>query len=133
MQKKIRRKLWILLVCAGLCITSIPAYAQTVDFNITVTESARKDPISKRAMKADTEQQYYVTVTSGVGGGVLRAHSERIDAEVISASIYISRETTGQTLTASYYTKANAGAYYFLNAYWSHGYGDANIHGRYTP
>lgn len=130
---RMKRKIYVLMICVGICVMSLPVCAETVNFNITVSDSERIDPISKRAQKADSEQKYYVTVTGRSGTGTLRAHSERLDGRVISASVYITSASVGSKKSESYYTTANANAYYFLNCYWESGKGEVNIQGRYTP
>lgn len=133
MEKKMKRKIYVLMICFGICVMSLPICAQTVNFNITVSDSTRIDPISKRAQKADSEQKYYVTVTQRSGTGTVRAHSERIDGGVLSDSVYITSASAGIKKSASYYTTANSNAYYFLNCYWESGKGEVNMLGRYTP
>lgn len=130
---KIKRKVYVLMICIGICALSLPVCAQTVDFNITVSASSRIDPISKRAKKADREQKYYVTVTGGTGTGVLRASSQRIDGCVLSVPVRISANSVGVKKSESYYTTANPNSYYFLNCYWESGSGKVNLLGRYTP
>lgn len=61
---KMNRKKWLCGVAACLCLTgsTVPVFADTVTFNITIPG----DIISKRSVKADDEQKFYVTVLSSV-------------------------------------------------------------------
>lgn len=135
MMKKILSRKYYFILFAGLLtfIISMPAFAETVNFNITVSSTARIDPISKRAMKADGEQQCYVTVTGGSGTGKLNAHSERLFGGVVSMNMQLSTSNIGQTQKRGYAKEARAGDYYFLNTSWSSGRGQVNLLGRYTP
>lgn len=58
--RKIKKLVCGLAVSACLIGNTIPVFAQTVDFDVTVPG----DILSKRALKADSEQYFYVTGTS---------------------------------------------------------------------
>lgn len=132
-KRKINKKICVALALICICAMSVPIHAQTVQFNITVSDKSRIDPISKRATKADNEQSCYVTVTGGTGTGVLRAHSERLNGGVVSRCMNISIKDKGNRRKSPYTGRANAGVDYFLNTYWSSGAGKVNLLGRYTP
>lgn len=57
---KMNRKKWLCGVAACLCLTgsTVPVFADTVTFNITIPG----DIISKRSVKADDEQKFYVSL-----------------------------------------------------------------------
>ena len=70
---KMNRKKWLCGVAACLCLTgsTVPVFADTVTFNITIPG----DIISKRSVKADDEQKFYVTGTKFSGSGKLYCKS----------------------------------------------------------
>ena len=71
MNKKIKRAMCGL--AASLCLvgSTVPVFAETVDFNVTVPG----DILSRRAVKADSEQRFYVTGTSFNKTGTLNCRS----------------------------------------------------------
>ena len=75
---KMNRKKWLCGVAACLCLTgsTVPVFADTVTFNITIPG----DIISKRSVKADDEQKFYVTGTKFSGSGKLYCKSSRLHA-----------------------------------------------------
>ena len=70
---KMNRKKWLCGVAACLCLTgsTVPVFADAVTFNITIPG----DIISKRSVKADDEQKFYVTGTKFSGSGKLYCKS----------------------------------------------------------
>ena len=79
---KMNRKKWLCGVVACLCLigSAVPVFADTVTFNITIPG----DVISKRAVKADDEQKFYVTGTKFSGSGKLYCKSSRLYATTTS-------------------------------------------------
>ena len=88
---KMNRKKWLCGVAACLCLTgsTVPVFADTVTFNITIPG----DIISKRSVKADDEQKFYVTGTKFSGSGKLYCKSSRLHATTTSNTATISKNT----------------------------------------
>lgn len=125
-----------MVICFCIIGVGVPAYAQTVDFNITVQKGGNSpDPISKRAVKADDEQKFYATATGCLkGSGVARAYSQRLDGGVRSNSLVISSYNIGIRQSAAYGSSATSGDHYYMETYWDSGQTNSiNLVGRYTP
>ena len=92
------QKKWLCGVAACLCLTgsTVPVFADTVTFNITIPG----DIISKRSVKADDEQKFYVTGTKFSGSGKLYCKSSRLHATTTSNTATISKNTP--SASASY-------------------------------
>ena len=108
---KMNRKKWLCGVAASLCLTgsTVPVFADTVTFNITIPG----DIISKRSVKADDEQKFYVTGTKFSGSGKLYCKSSRLHATTTSTSYALPRYEYFMHCTASV--------------------GSLHVEGRYTP
>lgn len=93
---KMNRKKWLCGVAACLCLTgsTVPVFADTVTFNITIPG----DIISKRSVKADDEQKFYVTGTKFSGSGKLYCKSSRLHATTTSNTATISKILQVQVL-----------------------------------
>lgn len=126
MNKKIKRILCGLT--ASLCIvgSSIPAMAQTVDFDITVPG----DILSQRAEKADSEQNFYVTGDSFNKTGTLYCTSIRRDNSSVKSNT-ASISPSKLSGSASYRTYATSGKYYYMTT--SASVSNLHVTGRYTP
>lgn len=131
---KKRKLIAVLAVCLCIMGMGVPAFAQTVNFNITVTKSGKnQDPISKRAVKADKEQNFYATATGFSETGSMRARSRRIGGGVVSNSVLLTSGTVNSKRSATYTSTATAGDNYYLEAEYATGPGALNVLGRYTP
>lgn len=126
MSKKIKKVMCGLIASLCLVGTTVPAFAQTVDFNITVPG----DILSKRATKADSEQRFYVTGTSFNKTGTLNCTSINRNNSAIKS--YVSgispTHLSGGTL---YRTYAPAGQYYYMTT--TSSVSNLHVTGRYTP
>lgn len=126
MKKKMKRIMCALMTAVILSGLSVPAFAQTVNFDITVPG----DILSKRATKADNEQKFYVTGTSFNKTGSLYCVSHRRD----DSSVY-SRTATIRpsklSANATYYRWADSGVYYYMTTKAS--VNNLHVKGRYTP
>ena len=124
--KKVKRALCGLFASLCLVGSTVPVFAETVDFNITVPG----DILSKRAIKADSEQRFYVTGTSFNKTGTLYCTSINRNNSAIRSNI-ASISPTKLSSSASYRSYAPSGQYYYMTTYAS----VSNIHvtGRYTP
>lgn len=123
---KLKKILGAFVVSACLMATAAPVLAETVNFDITVPG----DILSKRAVKKDWEQKFYVTGTSFNKNGTLFCTSiKRSDSSVRSKEASIS---PGKLSANASYTKlASPGEYYYMTTYSF----TNNLHvlGRYTP
>ena len=126
MNKKIKRILCGLT--ASLCMvgSTVPAMAQTVSFDITVPG----DILSQRAVKADSEQRFYVTGTSFNKTGTLNCRSiNRNNSAIQSNTASISPSKLSGS--ASYRSYAPSGQYYYMTT--SASVPNLHVTGRYTP
>lgn len=103
----------------------VPVFADTVTFNITIPG----DIISKRSVKADDEQKFYVTGTKFSGSGKLYCKSSRLHATTTSNTATISKNTP--SASASYTSYALPRYEYFMHCTAS--VGSLHVEGRYTP
>ena len=126
MMKK-KKKKWLCGVVACLCLigSAVPVFADTVTFNITIPG----DVISKRAVKADDEQKFYVTGTKFSGSGKLYCKSSRLYATTTSETATISKDIP--RANASYTSYAPPRYEYFMHCTAS--VGSLHVEGRYTP
>ena len=126
MNKKIKRILCGLT--ASLCMggSTVPAMAQTVSFDITVPG----DILSQRAVKADSEQRFYVTGSSFNKSGTLRCTSINRNNNTIR-SYTASIRPDKLSGNASYQKTAPSGQYYYMTT--SASVSNLHVTGRYTP
>lgn len=124
---KMNRKKWLCGVATCLCLTgsTVPVFADTVTFNITIPG----DIISKRSVKADDEQKFYVTGTKFSSSGKLYCKSSRLHATTTSNTATISKNTP--SASASYTSYALPRYEYFMHCTAS--VGSLHVEGRYTP
>jgi hypothetical protein len=126
MNKKIKRAMCGL--AASLCLvgSTVPVFAETVDFNVTVPG----DILSRRAVKADSEQRFYVTGTLFNKTGTLNCRSiNRKDSAIQSKIASISPSHLSSS--ASYYRNAPSEQYYYMTT--SASVSNLHVTGRYTP
>lgn len=130
-----KRLLALLALCLCLVGTGIPARAQTVEFDITVGRAGNTDPLSKRAMKADNEQKFYVTATGfRKGSGAIRVYSHQLNNKNIgSEDVIVSSDNIGRRLCGEYWSGAVSGVYYYMESDWESGASTLRVVGRYTP
>lgn len=132
--KKWKKMLGIASACACVLVTTVPVFAQTVDFNITVEYDSRPDPLSKRAAKADNEQNFYVRSTGFNGKGMVGAKSKLLNGGVYSNSAFMDNYDVGALKSSNYTSKAPAGKLYYMDTFYSAGTSkQLNVRGRYTP
>ncbi|MDO4274810.1 MAG: hypothetical protein Q4D16_14170 [Eubacteriales bacterium] len=126
LNKKLKRAMCGLV--ASLCVAgcTVPVFAQTVDFNITVPG----DILSKRAEKADTEQRFYVTGTSFNKSGILYCISINRNTSSIKSNM-ASISPNKLSSNASYRTYAPSKQYYYMTT--SASASGLHVTGRYTP
>lgn len=120
-------KKWLCGLIVSLCLigSAMPVMAETVPFDITVPG----DIISKRSVKADSEQRFYVTGTSFNKGGYLYCVSSRMHTTVTSNTATIS---SGNPASNATYKSYAAPRYdYFMTC--SASTSGLHVLGRYTP
>lgn len=83
MRRKVKGMLCALAMWICVCGAALTVYADTVHFDITMPH----DTVSKRTMKADSEQRFYVTGTSFHQNGVLNCESIKIDDDSIRSEV----------------------------------------------
>lgn len=126
LNKKIKRTLCGLVASLCLVGSTVPVFAETVNFDITVPG----DILSKRAVKADSEQRFYVTGTSFNRTGTLNCRSiNRNNSAIQSSTASISPSKLSNS--ASYYRNAPSGQYYYMTT--SASVSNLHVTGRYTP
>lgn len=119
------------ILCAlamGTCVfgTALSAYADTVHFSITVPG----DVISKRTLKADSEQKFYVTGTEFHQSGDMSCVSAKVkDPSIRSKYAIISSKDPASS--ARYESYADYNEYYYMSA--SSTINGYHACGRYTP
>lgn len=123
----INRKKWLCGIAACLCFagSTVPVFADTVKFNITIPG----DIISKRAVKADDEQKFYVTGTKFGASGILYCKSSRLHTTTTSNTAAISKNTP----SASAFYKSYAPPRYEYFMHCTASVGSLHVEGRYTP
>ena len=122
-----KRKVAMAMV-AAMAVSSftVPVFAETVDFNVTVPG----DILSRRAVKADSEQRFYVTGTSFNKTGTLNCRSiNRNNSAIQSNTASISPSKLSGS--ASYRSYAPSGQYYYMTT--SASVPNLHVTGRYTP
>ena len=119
MNKKIKRAMCGL--AASLCLvgSTVPVFAETVDFSVTVPG----DILSRRAVKADSEQRFYVTGTSF--NKTINRKNSAIQSGIASIS------PSHLSSSASYYRNAPSRQYYYMTT--SASVSNLHVTGRYTP
>ncbi len=126
LNKKIKRTLCGLVASLCLVGSTVPVFAQTVDFNVTVPG----DILSMRAEKADSEQRFYVTGTSFNRTGTLNCRSINRNNSTIQSNI-ASISPSHLSSSASYRSYARSGQYYYMTT--SASVSNLHVIGRYTP
>ena len=122
-----KRKVAMAMVAAmAVSAFTVPVFAETVDFNVTVPG----DILSRRAVKADSEQRFYVTGTSFNKTGTLNCRSiNRNNSAIQSNTASISPSKLSGS--ASYRSYAPSGQYYYMTT--SASVPNLHVTGRYTP
>ena len=126
MNKKIKRTLCGLVASLCLVGSTVPVFAETVDFDVTVPG----DILSPRAAKFDSEQRFYVTGTSFNKTGTLYCRAiNRYNSAILSNTASISPSKLSGS--ASYRSYAPSGQYYYMTT--SASVSKLHETGRYSP
>lgn len=150
-----RKRLLKALVSFSLIITCLVAMfaivnAETKNFNVTASNMAgvqSPDPLTPRALKADNEHRFYVTVNSMDGTCTyVRFIMNRYTTVPTNGTYYTypdemyyyrsymsSSSTKTQTQNYGNYEWAPANYYYFMKCIPQYGYAYINVTGKYTP
>ena len=126
MKKKVKGVLCALVMGVCVCGTVLSVAAQTVHFDITIPG----DVISKRALKADSVQKFYVTGTEFHQSGWMSCVSTKLDDHSVQ-SYYTEISQSSPRSNADYRSYAEPNKYYFMS-------GSSNVNGfhacgNYTP
>ena len=122
-----KRKVAMAMVAAmAMSAFTVPVFAETVDFSVTVPG----DILSRRAVKADSEQRFYVTGTSFNKTGRLDCRSINRKNSAIQSGI-ASISPSHLSSSASYYRNAPSRQYYYMTT--SASVSNLHVTGRYTP
>ena len=122
-----KRKVAMAMVAAmAMSAFTVPVFAETVDFSVTVPA----DILSRRAVKADSEQRFYVTGTSFNKTGRLDCRSINRKNSAIQSGI-ASISPSHLSSSASYYRNAPSRQYYYMTT--SASVSNLHVTGRYTP
>lgn len=123
---KMKKLLCTMLAALMVSGMAIPAFAETITFDVTVPG----DILSRKALKADSEQRFYVTGTGFNKGGTLYCTSVKYeDASVFSHSAAISPYLLKNN--AMYRKYAEPGKMYYMTTNAS--VSGLHVTGRYTP
>ena len=139
--KKKAVALAMVLTLGGTMASTVPMFADTTNFNVTVNKNnSNKDPISKRTKKAGGgkfENKFYATATGfSVNGSITAQSIELVQKKIKSKKLTLSSASVGKVRSASYKTTAKANKYYYMKADYvqsSLGAGAITVVGRYTP
>ncbi len=136
MSKRIRVRLLlffaILFVVTGVYTTK----AETISFNVTVNANTlNKDPMSRKATKADGETNFYVTPTSFSVAGSIKVRSVyNEDTSQYTPWYYVYSNNLNQATINPYNRSIYPGKLYYMQSDYGSGMSsEINVTGRYTP
>lgn len=127
------RVLGLFFLVTMILSSIVPVYAEKIHFDITIG-SGGNDPKSRRAVKGDDEQMYYVTSYYFNRDAYYNARSIRLsDGKGANNIVYIASDTahTQWSDRASYVWYAQPGVYYYLYG-WTNGV-QLRTKGYYNP
>ena len=141
---KLKKKTFIML---GLLLCLVFAFgitgrAETSKFDVTVTKNKPyPDPLSKRTIKGDYENRFYVTPTSFSNTGEIRGFSRTVDdykgtsKEATSYACALKSNAVNVRCDNPYLGSAPKGLYCCLETYWGNSSvtNTLRVQGRYTP
>ena len=135
---KIKRKIitiMIMVIC--LCSSVVVAYAETKNFNVTVSgvpSNVSPDPWTYMASKNDNESLFYITVTSLTGSSNIKFNAYDSNYKCVSDTATYYSSYVGSTRSYKYNKYVYAGNKYALKAFVSnYTYTMINAVGRFTP
>ncbi len=126
MRRKVKGMLCAFAMGICVCGAALTVYADTVHFDITMPH----DTVSKRTMKSDSEQRFYVTGTSFHQNGVLNCESIKLDNDSIRSEVKAISKASPKAKGA-YLKKAPYNQNYYLAT--SSSTKDLHVCGSYTP
>lgn len=137
-----RKRIISNILCGLAILLSIGGFvavakATTVSLDVTasnVTGMSSKDPYSKRVAKSDSEQNFYITLTSLTNGPSMSFKSYNDANEIVSSNLTITKGGVNSTKHHSYdKAKALAGAKYYVRAIAPQYFANVHAVGRYCP
>ncbi len=131
------------ILCVLAMILSVGGFvgvakAATIPLNVTasnVSGMTSKDPYSRKEAKSDSEQRFYITLTSLTNGPSMNFTSYNDARERVSQYevLNISKSELNNTKRAKYNVTALAGAKYYVYATAPRYFGNVHAVGRYCP
>lgn len=131
---KIKRTLCALAAAACLfACTGEAVSAGTIPFTVTVGGNGSQDPLSKREIKRDGEQNAYFTgtYTSNKNCSIIVRSYNKNKPSIRSKKAVLNYYNIGKRQTSSYEKKAPAKQYYYMKA--EPFSGRITVKGRYCP
>lgn len=141
---KLKKKTFLILGLL-LCLVfafGITSQATTITFDVTVTKNRPyPDPLSRRAIKSDDEERFYVTPTSFSNTGEIRGFSRTVDdydntvQEATSYACALKSNAVNVRCYNPYLGPVPKGLYCCLETYWGNSSvtNTLRVQGRYTP
>lgn len=137
MSRKI--KLIFVMLVAFFCIFvgGYASKAETIDFNVTVNRDVvNKDPYSRKAVKKDADDRFYVTPTYFSHVATIKVRSV-YTGDVNQSSKLMELKSVYINSTRKFFyggCAVHPGSYYYMQStFHSGGNDEINIKGRYTP
>lgn len=136
MSKKVKM---IGVICAILlCFITIGnvARAETINFDVTVNQNKlNKDPMSRKASKADGEKNFYVRPTYFSCAAAVKVRSVlHEDYNKYSSWAYVYSDNTNVVTVNPYNRDVYKGKMYYMQSDYASGLAsEVNMKGRYTP
>lgn len=134
------KKMKVITVMLAILVCSIAvcnvSKAETINFNVTVNQNTmNKDPMSRKAKKADGETNFYVTPTyfsCTASVKVRSVHASNI--KECSSWAYVYSDNVNVTTVNPYNRSVKTGDYYYMQSFYGSGKSsEVNMRGRYTP
>lgn len=136
-----KKKRFLNILCALAVLLSIGGFvgvanAATIPFDVTasnVSGMTSKDPYSRKETKSDSEQKFYIKVTSLTNGPSMTFTSYNEAKERVSEGLTITSGQVGTTKSKVYSVRALSGAKYYVYATAPKYYGNVHAVGNYCP
>lgn len=134
-KKTIRSIFFAMILCIVGC--GYVSKAETISFNVTVNQNVmNKDPLSRKAKKADGETNFYVSPKSfSADGTVLVKSVYRNNAAISSPNYEFSSMDVGKSARKyAYLCSVYVDSYYYMQTNYKSGYSkELKVTGKYTP
>lgn len=138
MRRKLKSIICALTIALSVCSFASVAEAATIPLDVTATNVsgvASKDPYSRKEVKSDSEQNFYITLTSLTNGPSMSFTAYNDARERVSAvnGLTISSTELNNTKKCKYSVTALQGAKYYVLAQAPLYYANVHAVGRYCP